>query len=63
MTIEFWKMIFGFVLLGALICFGVIIVFGHVEERTSFGLMEIAGILGTLSGAFGNWAFSHKQEK
>lgn len=53
------KMFFGFSVLLVLSILAVVISIGHVEERTSFGLSFVLGALSSLSGAFGNWAFSN----
>lgn len=59
-AIERLKVIYGFVLLlilgGLAAFFGV----GHVEEKTSFGLMPVITTLSTLAGLFGGWAFREK---
>lgn len=51
------KILFGFVLLMALIGLIVIIALGSVEEKTSHGLMPLITTLSTIGGAFANWAF------
>ena len=56
---EKLKMLYGFLLLlmmgGLALAFGI----GHVEEKTSYGLMPIVTALSTLAGGFTTWAFSH----
>jgi hypothetical protein len=56
-------MLFG---LGILLILGVLAtVFGvgHVEEKTSYGLMPIITTLSTLAGAFAQWAFGQWREE
>jgi hypothetical protein len=55
------KMLFGFSVLLVLAILATIISLGHVEEKTSFGLSFVLGALSSLSGAFGNWAFSNSK--
>lgn len=54
------KMLFGLILLLALVALIAIIAIGHVEEKSSYGLLPIIATLSTLAGAFGNWAFGTK---
>jgi hypothetical protein len=42
--------LFDFVLLLSIVAFGITIAVAHVEERTSYGLLQIIGILGVLAG-------------
>lgn len=65
MTDDKLKILFGFVLLIALIALiGLIMVIalGHVEESTSHGLMPLITTLSTIGGAFANWAFGKGKE-
>ena len=57
------KMFFGFSVLLVLSILAVVISVGHVEEKTSFGLSFVLGALSSLSGAFGNWAFSNSRSQ
>jgi hypothetical protein len=57
------KMLFGFSVLLVLAILATIISLGHVEEKTSFGLSFVLGALSSLSGAFGNWAFSNSRSQ
>lgn len=57
------KMFFGFSVLLVLAILAVVISIGHVEEKTSFGLSFVLGALSSLSGAFGNWAFSNSRSQ
>ena len=54
------RMIFGFSLLVVLAALAGAIAFGHVEEKTSYGLMPLLTTLSTLAGGFAQWAFSSK---
>jgi membrane protein YqaA with SNARE-associated domain len=56
------KIIFGFLLLCALIALAGLIAMGKVTEAESFGLMPIVTALATLAGGFSNWAFGHHGE-
>ena len=58
------KVLFGFlnllILAGLALAFGL----GHVEEKSSYGLMPIITTLATLGGAFAQWAFgSNKKDE
>jgi hypothetical protein len=55
------KMIFGFILLVGLLALAAGFGFGHIEEKTSYGLMPIVTTLSTLAGLFGGWAFREKR--
>lgn len=57
------KMLFGFSVLVILAILAVVISVAHVEEKTSFGLSFVLGALSSLSGAFGNWAFSNSRSQ
>ncbi len=57
MSLTRLKMLYGFLLLLLLAVLAVILALGHVEERTSFGLIITA--LATLSGGFAQWAFGN----
>lgn len=52
------RMIFGFSLLLILAVLALFIALGHVEEKTSYGLMPLLTTLSTLAGGFAQWAFS-----
>lgn len=58
-----YKMFFGFSVLLVLAILAGVISLGHVEEKTSFGLSFVLGALSSLSGAFGNWAFSNSRSQ
>jgi membrane protein YqaA with SNARE-associated domain len=51
------RMIFGFILLIALVVLIGVVAIGHVEEKTSYGLTPIIMALATVAGGFSNWAF------
>lgn len=53
-------MIFGIVLLVSLVGLAFTFGLGHIEEKTSYGLMPIITTLSTLAGLFGGWAFREK---
>lgn len=57
------RMIFGFSLLVILACLATAIALGHVEERTSYGLMPLLTTLSTLAGGFAQWAFNGNGKK
>ena len=57
------RMIFGFCLLLILAALAAAIALGHVEERTSYGLMPLLTTLSTLAGGFAQWAFSIGNKK
>jgi hypothetical protein len=57
-----WKLLFGFSLLTLLAVIACLIALGHVEEKTSFGLVQVLTILGVLGGGFANWAFGQKDK-
>ena len=59
---EMQRMIFGFILLGIMAALAAAIALGHVEEKTSYGLMPLLTTLSTLAGAFAQWAFSRKDK-
>ena len=54
-----WRMVFGIGLVSVLAALAVIIALGHVEEKTSFGLMPVVVALTSIGTTFANWAFSH----
>lgn len=56
------KVIFGFCLLVIIAGLALAIALGRVEEKTSYGLQEILGILATLGGVFAQWAFGSKDK-
>ena len=53
------KILFGFLLLVAMIALAAVIALGKVTEHESYGLMPIITALATLAGGFSNWAFGH----
>lgn len=55
---DILRMLFGMVLLLALVGITAVIIMGHVEEKDSMALMPIVTALATLSGSFATWAFS-----
>lgn len=59
---DMQRMIFGFGLLAIIAGLAVAIALGHVEERTSYGLMPLLTALATLAGGFAQWAFSRKDD-
>lgn len=56
------RMIFGFSLLVIMAALATAIALGHVEEKTSYGLMPLLTALATLAGGFAQWAFSAKDK-
>ncbi len=56
-SIDF-RLLFGFSLLIVISGLASIIALAHVEQQTSYGLNIVLGSLATLSGMFGQWAFS-----
>lgn len=65
MTVDKWKLVYGYLLLlifAVLIC---VIGLGKVTQQESFGLDQLVGGLLVLAGAFGNWCFqpSKKDEQ
>jgi len=59
---DMQRMVFGFLLLGIMAALAAAIALGHVEEKTSYGLMPLLTTLSTLAGGFGQWAFSRKDK-
>ena len=57
---ELLRMIYGYILLVSLVTLILIIGVGHVEEKTSYGLTDLIGILAVLAGQFGQWAFANR---
>lgn len=56
------RMVFGFSLLLILAGLALAIAMGHVEEKTSYGLMPLLVGISTLAGQFAQWAFSAKDK-
>jgi cadmium resistance protein CadD (predicted permease) len=52
-------MLLGLLLMVSLVVLAAFFGLGHVEEKTSFGLLPILGCICGLAGAFGNWAFGN----
>jgi hypothetical protein len=48
---------FGFFVLGVYFTLALAIAMGHVEEKTSYGLVQVLTALGPLGGMFCGWAF------
>lgn len=57
---DLLRMIFGFILLVVLSILIGMIAIGHVEEKTSYGLMPLITALSVMGGSFCNWAFGNK---
>lgn len=57
------RMVFGFSLLVILAGLALAIAVGHVEEKTSYGLMPLLTTLSTLAGAFAQYAFTKQDDK
>lgn len=55
---ETLRMIFGFSILLILAGLALAIALGHVEEKSSYGLMPLLVALSGLGGQFAQWAFS-----
>jgi hypothetical protein len=60
---DVMKMVFGFCLLGIIAGLATAVAIGHVEERTSYGLMPLLTTLSTLGGVFSQWAFGHSSNE
>ncbi len=60
---DLLRMVFGFSLLLILAGLALAIAVGHVEEKTSYGLMPLLTALATLSGGFAQWAFSTGKDR
>lgn len=56
-AVEVMRLLYGLVIVIVLAVLAGVIALGHVEEKTSFGLMPIITALSALAGAFGQWAF------
>ena len=63
MSVDKMKMMFGIILLLALVGITAVIIFGHVEEKDSISLMPIVTTLATLAGGFSNWAFNPNRDR
>jgi hypothetical protein len=61
MSIDQWKMIIGTVALISLVALVMVLGLGHVEEKTSFGLMPIVTALAGFLGGFSTWAFGNNK--
>ncbi len=61
-TPDTQRMIFGSALLIILAALSAAIALGHVEEKTSYGLMPLLTAISVLSGNFAQWAFSKRPE-
>jgi hypothetical protein len=61
--LAFLKMVFGFMLLIALVVLAALIAMGRVEQTSSYGLEGIIGGLTALAGGFVNWAFTVGKDK
>ncbi len=57
------RMLFGFCLLIILAGLITMIAVGHVEEKTSHGLMPLITTISTLGGMFAQWAFGNRNHK
>jgi len=60
MTLDHWKMVFGFLLLFLLCALAAVLAIGHVEEKTSFGLQSVITAIALIAGQFAQWAFGRK---
>ena len=61
MTLDHWKLIFGFAMLIILGVLAMAIALGHVTKDESQGLEIVLGCFATLSGGFANWCFTDKK--
>ena len=52
-----YRFALGVILVGGLMVLAVEVALGHVEEKTSYGLVPILGILGKMALDFSEWAF------
>lgn len=59
MTVQSWKMAFGFATLLVLAVLAMVIALGKVEESTSYGLPFVLGGLTTMAGGLAQWAFGN----
>ncbi len=57
-TRDVLRMTYGMALLIILAGLALAIAIGHVEEKTSYGLMPLLVSISHLSGQFAQWAFS-----
>ncbi len=63
LTPDAARMCFGFLLLTILVGLALSIALGHVEERTSYGLMPLLMGVSNLATQFASWAFSKPKSK
>ena len=54
---EILRIVFGFCLLVILAGLALAIALGHVEEKTSYGLMPLMVAISSLATQFATWAF------
>jgi hypothetical protein len=52
-----YRMVFGFTLLIGILVLAFAIALGKVEEKTSYGLLDVLTILALLAKDFTHWAF------
>ncbi len=52
-----YRFILGAIIVGALVALAAAIALGHVEEKTSYGLVPVVTILAKVALDFSEWAF------
>jgi hypothetical protein len=57
-TLEYFKMLFGFMLLLMIGTIACVIAIGDLATKTSEGLNQVLTIVSVLSGGFAQWAFT-----
>ncbi len=58
-----YRFIVGSLVVVALLVLAIFVALGHVEEKTSYGLMPILAILGKFALDFSEYAFRARKEK
>jgi hypothetical protein len=55
--LDRYRFILGSLIVGTLVVLAVAIALGHVEEKTSYGLVPVVTILAKVALDFSEWAF------
>jgi O-antigen ligase len=55
--VDRYRFILGSLIVGTLVVLAVAIALGHVEEKTSYGLVPVVTILAKVALDFSEWAF------
>lgn len=63
LSLDEWKMVWGFLLLFIVGGLTSRIALGKVEESTSYGLLPMIAMLAVLTGQWAQWAFGAKAGK